>query len=98
MATSGSKSIQLCACKAKACYTGLYAYLNGFVKAWSQFKNCFIGGSINRLLRSTVLKLTSFKWQRTSFDAIGGTVKCQVATKVMQQRASVKDFFCERFF
>ena len=33
MATSGNKSIQLRTPKAKATYTGLYAYSNGFVEA-----------------------------------------------------------------
>ena len=39
MATSGNKHVQLCTPKAIAAYTGLYAYLNGFVEAWSTYHN-----------------------------------------------------------
>ena len=38
MATSGNKSIQLRTPKAKAAYTGLYTYSNGFVEAWLNMK------------------------------------------------------------
>ena len=34
MATSRNESVQLRTPKAKAAYTGLYAYSNGFVEAW----------------------------------------------------------------
>ena len=38
MATSGNKSIQLCTPKAKAAYTDLSTYSNGFVEAWLSIK------------------------------------------------------------
>ena len=34
MATSGDKIVQLCTTEAKATYTGLYAYSDGFAEAW----------------------------------------------------------------
>ena len=35
MATYGNNSVQLCTSKAKAAYTGLYAYSSEFIKTWS---------------------------------------------------------------
>ena len=35
IATSGNKSVKLCIPNAKAEYTGLYAYSNGFIEACS---------------------------------------------------------------
>ena len=63
--------------------------------SWSQFKNRFIAASLKRLEQINNIKLI-WNFFATSHgkgpvDAIGGTVKRQVAARVFQRRAIVKD-------
>ena len=63
--------------------------------SWSQFKNRFIAASLKRLEPINNIKLI-WNFFATSpgkgpVDAIGGTVKRQVAARVFQRRAIVKD-------